>query len=57
MDRVDFSEEFKEEIKAESLEDIRERVLLEMRCYPALTDASCEFLLQTYTDKIAELYY
>ncbi|WP_395759511.1 hypothetical protein OIE82_27300 [Streptomyces althioticus] len=54
---ANFSDEYKEEIKAEPLEEVRRRVIVEMTRAPVLTKESCEFLLQTYTDKLAELYW
>lgn len=54
---VTFSEEFKALLLKEHIEDLRDRILVEMRNRPMLSNESCEFLLQTYTDKLAELYY
>jgi len=50
-------EEVKESIKDLPLEELRKSVLVEMRNKPILTPEACEFLLQAYTDKLAELYW
>lgn len=50
-------EEVKSSIENFSLEELRSSILAEMRNNPLLTADACEFLLQTYTDRLAELYW
>jgi hypothetical protein len=40
-----------------SLEDLRASILVEMRNKPVFTPEVSKYLLQAYTNKIAELYY
>jgi len=56
---VTYSEEFKALLAKEHLEDLRDRILVEMstRSVVFLSPESAEYLLQAYTDKLAELYY
>ncbi|MFJ3084407.1 hypothetical protein ACIPJG_32275 [Streptomyces halstedii] len=55
---IDYSEHTKGLIQKEHLEDLRLRIINEMTSkILTLTPDSAEFLLQTYTDKLAELYY
>lgn len=56
---IEFSDKFKEFLDKEHLEDIRDRIIVEMssRSPVRLSPESAEFLLQTYTDKLGELYW
>ncbi|WP_157875601.1 MULTISPECIES: hypothetical protein [unclassified Streptomyces] len=51
------AEEVKSSIEGLSLEELRDSVLCEMRNKPLLDREACEYLLQAYTDKLAELYF
>ncbi|MEU0912173.1 hypothetical protein [Streptomyces althioticus] len=50
-------EALRKSIEEMSLGDLRESILVEMKTKPVLTPETAEFLLQTYTDKLAELYW
>ncbi|MGW0930660.1 hypothetical protein [Streptomyces sp. NPDC002644] len=50
-------EEVKASVESLSLGELWESILVEMRTKPLLDPEACEFLLQTYTDKLAELYW
>lgn len=54
---LDLTEDIKHDIDGMSLEDLKTTILVEMNQRPAFTSTVCEYLLQTYTDKLAELYY
>lgn len=50
-------EEIKKSVDKLSLEELRESILVEMRTKPLLSNEACDYILQAYTDKLAELYY
>jgi hypothetical protein len=50
-------EEVKKSVETLSLEELRDSILVEMKTKPLLDAEACEFLLQIYTDKLAELYW
>lgn len=56
---VNFSDEFKEHISKEHLEDVRDRIITMMttRSVVQISPESAEFLMKTYDDKLAELYF
>lgn len=44
-------------IDAMDLNDLRVSILVEMKNKPVFSPEVSEYLLQSYTDKLAELYY
>lgn len=50
-------DQIRQHVESLNLVELRESILVEMRNGPLLEPKACEFLLQTYTDKLGELYW
>jgi hypothetical protein len=54
---MELTPEIRRDIEHMSLEDLKRSVLVEMLTTPMLTNETAEFLLQTYENRLAELYW
>lgn len=54
---LELTDALRADIQGMPLEELRRSILVEMRSKPVCSPEVCEFLLQTYTNKLAELYW
>lgn len=57
MADLELTEETKTSILLMSLEDLKTSILVEMRTKPCLSRETAEFLLKTFENRLAELYW
>jgi hypothetical protein len=55
--KLGLTDEIKQDIDSMSLEDLRVTILVEMKQKPAWQPEVCDYLLEAFENRLAELYW